>query len=56
MFDDFDTQVHPEEMGFPLFTPAELAEFEADQNARDEIDQKGLEAMEEFLHNSRPRA
>ena len=56
MFDDFDTQVQPEEMSFDLFTPEERAEFQAVQ---DEILQEELETVrgeEEFWDNLLPGA
>ena len=53
MFDDFDTQVQPEEMSFDLFTPEEQLEFESVQ---DEISQEDLEAAEELWDSLLPGA
>ena len=53
MFDDFDTQVQPEEMSFDLFTPEERLEFESVQ---DEISQEDLEATEELWDSLLPGA
>lgn len=53
MFDDFDTQVQPEEMNFDLFTPEERLEFESVQ---DEISQEDLEAAEELWDSLLPGA
>jgi len=44
-FDDYDTQVQCEEMGFDMLTPEERLEFE---NIHDEVNMEELETVQEF--------